>query len=223
MKRTVLLSSLVSGVSLMVLSGAAQAMPLFSAGEHNRPLSAFVVSADSHGDEVAIGAEKFVLKLTDEGIGFLSNGQLSPDVQKEKFRTLLTKNFDMKTIARFSLGRYWRDATDAQRDEYMTLFKTMIVDVYSSRFSEYQGQTVEIVGSREEGAKDILVHSVLKQSSGPDVKVDWRVRSRNGDYKVIDVIVEGVSMAMTQRSDFSSVVQRGGGDIEALLVHLRQN
>jgi len=168
-------------------------------------------------------AENFVGKLADQGISFLSDKNISEAKQKAEFRKLLNRNFDMTTIARFSLGRHWRSATKAQRDEYMKLFKAMIVDVYSSRFKDYQGQKISIVGSREEGKRDILVHSVLKQDSGPDVKVDWRVRNRDGRYKVIDVIVEGVSMAVTQRSDFSSVVQRGGGKMEALLVHLRAN
>ena len=177
----------------------------------------------ANADAVAQGAEKFITKLTDDGIGFLGDKTISGDKQKAEFRKLLNRNFDMNTIARFSLGRHWRTASKPQRDEYMKLFRAMIIDVYSQRFSDYNGQTIEVKGSRKEGERDILVYSVLSQESGPDVKVDWRVRKREGRYKVIDIIVEGVSMALTQRSDFSSVVQRGGGDMEALLVHLRQN
>ena len=92
-----------------------------------------------------------------------------------------------------------------------------------SAFSEYEGQEIEVVGSRAQNERDVLVNSILKQASGPDVKVDWRVRQRNGKFRVVDIIVEGVSMALTQRSDFSSVIQRGGGDIEALLSHLRKS
>ena len=174
-------------------------------------------------DVVAQGAEKFITKLADQGIAVLANKDASEAKQKKEFRRLLNNNFDMNTIARFSLGRYWRTASKPQRDEYMKLFKKMIIEVYSARFSDYQGQVIEVKGSRKEGERDVLVHSLLTQEAGPDVKVDWRVRNRDGRYKVIDVIVEGVSMALTQRSDFSSVVQRGGGDMEALLAHLREN
>lgn len=177
----------------------------------------------ANADAVAQGAEKFITKLADDGIGFLGDESISGEKQRAEFRKLLNRNFDMNTIARFSLGRHWRTASKPQRDEYMKLFKAMIIDVYSQRFSDYQGQTIEVTGSRKEGERDVLVHSLLTQESGPDVKVDWRVRKREGRYKVIDIIVEGVSMALTQRSDFSSVVQRGGGDMEALLVHLREN
>ena len=97
----------------------------------------------------------------------------------------------------------------------------MVIDVYSQRFEDYNGQDIEIIGSRPEGKRDILVSSILKQDGGPDVRLDWRVRKKNGRHKVVDVIVEGVSMSLTQRSDFASVIQRGGGNVEALLQHLR--
>lgn len=174
-------------------------------------------------DAVEGQAEAFVSNLTNKGIAFLSDKAASPAQQKEEFRKLLNSNFDMNTIARFSLGSNWKQASKEQRSEYMDLFNKMIVNVYSQRFSEYEGQEIKVVGSRAQNERDVLVNSVLKQESGPDVKVDWRVRQRNGSFRVVDVIVEGVSMALTQRSDFSSVIQRGGGDIEALLSHLRKS
>lgn len=175
-----------------------------------------------NSDAVSVGAEKFITALADDGIGFLADENITTEKQKAAFRKLLNRNFDLNTIARFSLGRHWRTANKAQRDEYVALFKDMIIDVYSQRFSDYQGQVLTVTGSRKEGERDVLVHSLLEQESGPDVKIDWRVRERDGGYRVVDVIVEGVSMALTQRSDFSSVVQRGGGDMEALLAHLRE-
>ncbi|HOO81236.1 MAG TPA: ABC transporter substrate-binding protein [Alphaproteobacteria bacterium] len=221
MQRRFLFSSV---LALGLVSGIASHASLLSTSAAPVLNSRFAhfVAANAHGDEVALAAEKFVAALADQGIGFLSDKKITEEKRRAEFKALLNKNFDMNTIARFSLGRYWRSATQAQRDEYVVLFKKMIVDVYSARFSDYQGQEIEVVGSRKEGERDILVHSLLRQDGGPDVKVDWRVRNRSGAYQVIDVIVEGVSMAMTQRSDFSSVVQRGGGDVEALLVHLRQ-
>lgn len=224
MKRRVLLSCVLGG-AVFIGGGVAQAFPpSLPSGVQTGPVGVLAVNANAQSDEIALAAETFVAKMTSDGIGFLADSALSAEAQKAELRKLLNHNFDMSTIARFSLGRYWRSASEAQRQEYMRLFNAMILDVYSARFSEYQGQQIEVVGSRREGERDILVHSLLKQEGGgPDVKLDWRVRSRDGRYKVIDVIVEGVSMALTQRSDFSSVVQRGGGDMEALLTHLRQH
>ncbi len=168
-------------------------------------------------------AEGFIHALTQEGIGFLGDSSMSDEARKRAFKKLLNKNFDMKTLARFSLGRYWRTASEDQRKEYMSLFQKMIIEVYSKRFSDYKGQKVEIKASRTEGNNgDILVNSVILQKNAPEIQLDWRVRFKNGEFKVVDVIVEGVSMAVTQRSDFASVIQRGGGDINVLLAHLRQ-
>lgn len=180
-----------------------------------------MVAASSHGDEIALGAERFVDNLAQEGIGFLGNKGMSHEDRKAAFKKLLGNKFDMQTIGRFALGRYWQTASPDQRKEYLNLFQSMTIEVYSQRFSDYQGQSLKVRGSRPEGKSDTLVNTVIVQDSGPEVKVDWRVRQKDGGYKVVDVIVEGVSMAVTQRSDFASVIQRGGGKLEVLLTHLR--
>ena len=167
-------------------------------------------------------AQSFVNTIAEQGIGFLSNTNISKEQQILEFKKLLKNNFDMRTIARFALGRYWKSASPAQQNEYMTLFEKMVLNVYAKRFEEYQGQALVVNDARPEGNSDILVHSTIEQPGGnAPIKVDWRIRNKNGSNKVIDVIVEGVSMSLTQRSDFSSVIQRGGGDINVLLEHLR--
>src|SRR5262249_26267570 len=125
-------------------------------------------------------------------------------------------------IARFVLGRYWNLATPEQQRDYQRLFADMIVKVYSGRFSMYSGETLKVTGSRQESGSDSIVSSQILRPSGPPVSVDWRVRDRNGDYKIIDVAVEGVSMGVTQRDEFSSVIQRGGGTVDALIKELRR-
>ena len=168
-------------------------------------------------------AQSFVNAVTENGLSYLSDSTLTKEALRTHFKTILEKNFDLPKIARFSLGRYWRTASKAQQKEYTALFKNMIIDVYAHRFSEYQGQTLTVGAARAEGKRDIIVPSVLSGGGTPDIMVDWRVRKNGkGRFKVIDVIVEGVSMAMTQRSDFSSVIQRGGGDVQVLIAHLQK-
>lgn len=204
-------------LSLVLLSGAA-----VLAGAMAVDVSGFSLTSSAHAEEKeASAAESFIHDLTSKGVAFLSDENLSAEQQKKEFRTILNRDFDLSTIGRFALGRYWKTADKAQRDEYLKLFKTMVVDVYSQRFQNYNGEQIEVIGSRPEGKRDVLVSSLLKQNGGPDVRLDWRVREKNGKYKVVDVIVEGVSMSLTQRSDFASVIQRGGGNVEALLEHLR--
>lgn len=168
------------------------------------------------------GAENFVDNMTKRGINFLGDENMTKEEQKAEFDQLLNDSFDMETIGRFALGKHWRSASGAQQKEYQSLFKKMILEVYSARFSDYRGQELEVTGARAEGKADVLVNSVIKGHGEPEVSVDWRVRYANGQYKVIDVIVAGVSMGLTQRSDFASVIQRGGGNINVLLEHLRK-
>lgn len=176
------------------------------------------VSADAKLE----GAKNMITAMTQKGVSFLGDTSLNDDQRAAEFRKLLNESFDMAAIGRFALGRNWKTATPAQQSEYQKLFKEMIVKTYSRRFKEYNGQKVEVKSVRADGATDAIVSSVIIPPSGPEVAVDWRVRQVGGGYKVVDILVEGVSMALTQRSDFSSVIQRGGGNIDVLLEQLRQ-
>lgn len=192
------------------LSGAVYDAPVAASSSYH------TVSANTQN------ARKFIDTMAGSAIEFLGNKNMAQSAKRQAFDKLLRESFDMDTIGRFALGRYWRTATDAQRKEYMNLFRRMVLDVYSARFSEYNGQKFETRGARPEGERDVLVTSFIVQPNGPEVQVDWRVREKDGRYRVVDVLVEGVSMAVTQRSDFSAVIQRGGGEIEVLLQHLRE-
>lgn len=165
-------------------------------------------------------AKSFVNSMAQRGINFLADPNLSMDGRRAEFRKLLQSSFDTATIGKFALGPYWRQATPAQQTEYQKLFNNMIVDIYSKRFDEYKGQKVEVTSARADGAKDVIVSStIVPTDGGESVPVDWRVRNN----KIIDVIVAGVSMAVTQRSDFAAVIQRGGGSVDALIAELRAN
>ena len=183
------------------------------------PEAPYIAIAENSQEEQALS---FIASVTDEGLSFLSDTSLSENQKQKQFARFLNKNFDLKAIGRFALGRYWRTATPQQQREYTQLFKTMLIDVYSSRFSEYSGQSVTVIKSQARGKNDVIVNSKITGDNGPEIKLDWRVRNKNGRLKIIDVMVEGVSMAVTQRSDFASVIQRGGGDINVLLAHLEQ-
>lgn len=183
--------------------------------------SSVMLAVATNNDTIAEGARSFIQNMADRGIDFLGNPNMSMDSKKDAFKKLLQDSFDMKTIGRFALGRYWRVATPEQRQEYQNLFEKMIINVYSQRFSDYKGEKFEARSVRDDGPKDSVVTSFIVPDQGPEVQVDWRVRYKNGEYKVVDIIVEGVSMSVTQRSDFSSVIQRGGGNVQVLIDHLR--
>ncbi|MFN3826105.1 MAG: phospholipid-binding protein MlaC [Micavibrio sp.] len=177
----------------------------------------FKVSAS----DVGAGAENFIDNMAKRALEFLGNSGMSQDQKTESFRRLLNDSFDLETIGRFVLGRYWKTSTEQQRKEYQALFRKMVVDVYAKRFGEYKGQKFETRGHKADNEKDTLVTSFIVPGDGPEVQVEWRVRYKNGRYQIVDVIVEGVSMSLTQRSEFATVIQRGGGDVQVLLAHLK--
>lgn len=168
------------------------------------------------------GAQTFISGMAQQAIDFLADQSISREQKAQEFKKLLSSSFDMKTIGRFALGRYWKAATPAQQSEYQALFEKMVVQVYSERFKDYEGQKLTVESSAPEGEKDVLVTSYIVPESGPKVRVDWRVRNKDGRHRIVDIIVEGVSMAVTQRSEFASVIQAGGGNVSALLDHLRK-
>lgn len=176
------------------------------------------------GDTVIDGSKALIEDIAGRGIGFLSDSSLSEDRREAEFRDLLNDAFDMETIGRFALGRYWKSATAEERKEYQKLFNSMIVRVYTARFKEYDGQKLEVTGARKDTAsEDVIVNTLIIPKKGNEkFTVEWRVRKKGGKYNVVDILVEGVSMALTQRSDFASVIQRGGGKVEVLLEHLRK-
>ena len=166
------------------------------------------------------GAAAFIQKLGDRAIQTFSD-KADKARAKEKFRTLLVEGFDVPYIGRWVLGRHWNVATEPQKQEYLGLFEKMIVDAYAGRFAEYSGETFKISGTRSEGEGDSSVTTQIVRPSGPPVNVDWRVRKAGATYKIIDVVVEGVSMGVTQRSEFASVIQSSGGQFDGLLKALR--
>lgn len=172
------------------------------------------------------GAKSFVESISNDGLSFLANNNLTMPQKKKRFKKLLDNNFDIKTIAQFALGIHWRNITDEEKKEYLDLFEKMVVNVYARRFNEYQGQKFEIKKARKGGKRDYIVYSQIlppEGQSGAKVNVDWRLRNKDGKFKVIDIAVEGISMIMTQRDDFAAVIQKGKGDINFLLAELRSN
>jgi phospholipid transport system substrate-binding protein len=165
-------------------------------------------------------ASAFMQKLGNDAIHELTDPAVPAPERQARFRRLLDEHFDMPAISRFVLGRYWRTADEAQRAEFQKLFEDFIVGSYSARFSEYRGEAFAVVGSNAESGGTVLVHSKIDMPTSEDIRVDWRLRDRGGDYAIVDIIVEGVSMAVTQRSEFASVIQSRGG-VDGLIEALR--
>jgi len=166
-------------------------------------------------------AGAFINGLAERAIAGLLDKSSSRHDREIRFRALLADGFDVPLIARFVMGRYWRVASEAERAEYLQLFEDFIVATYSQRFGEYAGENLKVVNTRATPDGEAWVLSDLLRPSGPPVKVEWRLRKEGSSFKITDVVVEGVSMSITQRDDFSATIQRAGGRVDALLAQLR--
>jgi len=174
------------------------------------------------GEDIAVSAEKFVAKLADDAISKLTDKGVASEEQERRFRKIIQDYIAFKTIARWVLGgRYWRAASDEQRSRYLNLFEQLMVSTYAHRFQKYSGETLEVSGVRKIDASQALVQTTLQRpNADKPLRVDWRVRGTGDTLKVIDIMVEGLSMAQTQRSEFSSVMRDNGGDLDALMANL---
>ncbi|MGI9416902.1 MAG: MlaC/ttg2D family ABC transporter substrate-binding protein [Geminicoccaceae bacterium] len=150
---------------------------------------------------------------------------LKQDVsQNEKFEqmvALLDGSIDIDLVARLILAHHWRRADEAQQAEYLKLFRAYALDSLASKLHIYNGQEFEITDSKAAGKKDAVVRTLITSPDRPPLHVDWRIREKkDGNLVAIDVIVESVSLIVTQRAEFGSVVERNG--IDGLLNELRR-
>ncbi|TVQ36584.1 MAG: ABC transporter substrate-binding protein [Geminicoccaceae bacterium] len=170
-------------------------------------------------DAVEPGAARaFVGDLADRATAIL-NSDAADETRRDGLRDLLNEGFDVAFIARSVLGPPFRELSEAQRADYVAAFERWLVASYASRLDEYNGQRLEIVGAEAQGQQDVRVVSRVTGDQTP-VRIDWRVRDRDGRLQIIDVEVEGVSMTVSQRQEFSSVVQRRG--VDGLIALLRE-
>jgi phospholipid transport system substrate-binding protein len=191
-----------------------------------RPLSAgvlmlaFMLLAPASATKALQDPNAFIAGLGTHGMQVL--GPQVPLAQRiERFRELFQANFDVLGIGQFVLGRYWRSLTPAQQQEYLSLFQEYTVRAYSARLGEYTGAPFRVMGSRPSG-REIVVSSEVLPAGGRAVHLDWYLTERGGQYKVSDVHVDGISMRVTQRDYFQSIIQNNGGRPDALLSVLRQ-
>jgi len=165
----------------------------------------------------ALAPEKFILSLADRALGLVIDKGSDMASKRARFDELLTDTFDVEGIGRFLLGRYWRLATPEEREAYLRAFKESIVYTYTARFDEYSGQNLVVDGSREDGQFVLVSSRIVDPRGSADVRVEWRLIRLGDSYKVVDVVIEGVSMSVTQRQEYASVIQGNGGEVKALI------
>ena len=185
------------------------------------PLALLLGSGRARAAVTAGAARQMIQEVGAQVLTILRDQGLDNQQKFDRLVALLDGPIDLEIIARLILGRHWRAASEAQRTEYLRLFRAFALDTLASRLHVYDGQDFEIVGAQAVDERDAVVATRVTGGSRPALKVDWRVRELDdGSLVAIDVIIEGVSLIVTQRSEFSAVIERQGMD--GLLAELRQ-
>jgi phospholipid transport system substrate-binding protein len=164
---------------------------------------------------------QFIKSMGEKAINELTGPNVTEAERQERFRQLFTESFDVPTIGKFVLGRYWRTASEAERAEFLKLFEDFIVKSYAVRFADYAGESFDVQNTTGAADGASVVHSRINRKGAETIRVDWRVQKNQDRLAITDVIVEGVSMAVTQRSEFASVIQSKGGKVAGLIDALR--
>jgi phospholipid transport system substrate-binding protein len=162
----------------------------------------------------------FIRKLGDQAMTVLGKQNQTLTQREAAFRIILKKQFDMPLIGRFALGRYWRIASTEQRRDYLNLFTDYVVKSFANKLGGYKNEAMVIISEQPlKNKKDVLVRTKITRPTGGAIKAIWRVRTRKKQLRIIDVMVEGISMLVTHRQEFAAVIQRHG--LTGLLSTLR--
>ena len=162
-------------------------------------------------------ASKYIQSVGDQALGIISDKAASKEAKQAKLSGLFGNAVDFQWVGRFVLGRYWKQVTDAQKNRYVTEYQKFLLLNYTSRFTDYTSGTFRVTNSRDDGDNEFTVSTQMQAgggegSKGEPVLVDYRIRKNASSFKIFDVIVEGVSLLTTQRTEFSSVINDKGID-----------
>jgi len=166
-------------------------------------------------------AEAFMQDIGQEVINLLTDKTVTQKQRANHFRAILKTKFDVKAIGKFALGKYWRNAAKQEKDEFFKLFEDSIVSTYSTRFQEYTSEKFRVKNAREESNGGVTVRSEIVRLNGSNIPIDWIIFEKKGQMRIYDVILDGISMSITQRSEYASVIQRKGGKVQGLNDSLR--
>jgi phospholipid transport system substrate-binding protein len=181
------------------------------------PATAQAASADP-------AAEAFIQTQAQRALDILSKNHGDPAEEKRQFRAFVDQVADVPRVTNFVLGKYARTITPEQKQAFAPVFREYASNVYESRLSEYHGETLKVVGSMARTPTDIIVSSLVVGGRQPKpVPVQWRVLNEDGAWKVVDVQVSGVWLAITQQQDFVSTIDNAGGDVNVLINRMQRD
>ena len=204
-------------------------MPNLSFAEMPRNSASPSKSADTQVTGMAQEASNYITAMHDRVSRDLSGQNVTDHDRRVRFRSMLEETFDVEKISRFVLGNHWRTASEAQKQEFKNYFEDFLVKTYSDSFKSYTGRSFKIESSRETpGTGMVLVKTVvdIPKKGIPNemapLCIEWRLRKDPNGFKIVDVSVENVSLSITKRQEFGSIIQSSGGKIDGLIRELKE-
>ena len=169
----------------------------------------------------AISPKDFVQQTVDEAAIALGQN-ISKELKIVKLKTIANKSVDIEGIGLYSIGKKRKELTDTQKEEYLEIFKKYFLKSFASRLAQYSDPKIRVDSEKYLNKKYTMVSSVLVATDDkPEVKIDWRVITKDPEKPlIIDVIIEGVSLAKVQKEEFNAIIQNNDGDINALFKNL---
>lgn len=163
------------------------------------------------GDPATKGdASAFVEHLGRRVISLLAESKKETKRKIDAFRKIFENACDMELIGRQVLGRHWRTASAGQKQKYQSLFSEYVVQIYAARFSDYSGESFDVMKEQGSASTDRVVKTRIIRDNGEITHVDFRVRRIDVRFRVVDVAVRGVSLLVAKRSEFDAIVRRHG-------------
>ena len=167
--------------------------------------------------------KQFIQEVVDEAKKVLVETN-SKEFKTKKLSEMALKTVDIKGIGYYTLGNYRKKLSDDQMKEYIILFEKYFLKSFTSRLTDYSDPKINVLSAEVLNSKYTIVRSLLiATDKKPEVKIDWRVYTKNPDKPLIrDLIIEGLSLARTQKEEFASVIESNNGDIAKLFITLKE-
>ncbi len=181
-----------------------------------------LITGNASANVDASGAEAFVKNVTNDGIENIINANISQKEKDTRFEKLFNNALDLDFIGKFVLGRAWRTATPQQRKDFISTYRELNIKTWSKRFDEFKGKNFIFKGTTPSNSPNqIFVNTTVPMDQGEPAKVVWRVKQNGSQFKVVDIIIENVSLAITARNEYAGFIKNNAGGIDALIKDLQ--
>ena len=175
------------------------------------------------GKSFSLEPKEFVQSVANEASLILTNNS-TKEQKIEELKSIAKKSVDFRGIGYYSLGAHRKNLSDDEKKKYLDIFEKYFLKSFSSRLAEYTNPKIRVVSQKKLNEKYTMVSSVLSATEEkPEVKIDWRIITKNPDKPlIIDVVIEGVSLAKVQKEEFNSIIQNNDDGINSLLTSLKE-